>query len=99
MPPAFRPSASWWCARQPGQDLRLDFGGAWRVIGHLTANYASLVDDPDGDPSLLRDHLGMYGYLDDPAMRRQVDGVRSEASEPWCGASKATAWPSPRVSG
>ena len=44
--------------------------------------YASLVSGPDGDPSLLRDHLGMYGYLDDPAMRRQVDGVRSVASEP-----------------
>ncbi len=55
---------------------------AWRVIGHLTPNYASLVSADDGDPSLLRDHLALYGRADDPAMRRQIDGVLSVSSRP-----------------
>jgi type VI secretion system protein ImpG len=56
--------------------------GAWRVIGHLTPNYASLVQDPDGDPALLRDHLALYGRPDDPTMRRQIDGILSVRSKP-----------------
>ncbi len=56
--------------------------GAWRVIGHLTPNYATLVQDPEGDPALLRDHLALYGRPDDPTMRRQIDGVLSVKSKP-----------------
>ncbi|MCB2078761.1 MAG: type VI secretion system baseplate subunit TssF [Novosphingobium sp.] len=48
---------------------------AWRVIGHLTPNYATLVPEDRNDPSLLRDHLALYGRRDDPAMRRQIDGI------------------------
>ena len=55
---------------------------AWRVISHLTPNYASLVDEAEGDPGLLRDHLALYGRSDDPIMRRQIDGVLTVASEP-----------------
>ena len=55
---------------------------AWRVIGHLTPNYASLASSDDGAPSLLRDHLALYGRMDDAGMRRQVDGVLSIRSEP-----------------
>jgi type VI secretion system VasI/ImpG family protein len=54
---------------------------AWRVIGHLTPNYATLVSSDDGDPGLLRDHLALYGRIDDPAMRRQIDGVLAVRSE------------------
>lgn len=55
---------------------------AWRVISHLTPNYASLVDEPDGSPDLLKDHLALYGRPDDPSMRRQIDGILSVTSTP-----------------
>ena len=48
---------------------------AWRVISHLTPNYASLIDAADGAPDLLKDHLALYGRTDDPIMRRQIDGI------------------------
>lgn len=56
--------------------------GAWRVIGHLTPNYASFALDDDDDPSVLRDHLALYGRIDDPTLRRQIDGVLAIRSEP-----------------
>lgn len=56
--------------------------GAWRVIGHLTPNYASLAPEDHDDPSMLRDHLALYGRQDDPVMRRQIDGLLSVRSSP-----------------
>jgi len=53
---------------------------AWRVISHLTPNYASLIDEPDGSPDLLKDQLALYGRPDDPVMRRQIDGILSVTS-------------------
>jgi type VI secretion system protein ImpG len=53
---------------------------AWRVISHLTPNYASLIDEPDGSPDLLKDQLALYGRADDPVMRRQIDGLLSVTS-------------------
>ncbi|MFL5297570.1 MAG: type VI secretion system baseplate subunit TssF [Phenylobacterium sp.] len=55
---------------------------AWRVIAHLTPNYASFASEEDDDPSVLRDHLALYGRIDDPALRRQIDGLLSIRSEP-----------------
>ena len=54
---------------------------AWRIIGHLTPNYASFASEDDDDPSVLRDHLALYGRIDDPALRRQIDGLLSIRSE------------------
>lgn len=54
---------------------------AWRVIGHLTPNYMTLAPEDHDDPSVLRDHLALYGRQDDAAMRRQIDGVLSIRSE------------------
>jgi type VI secretion system protein ImpG len=54
---------------------------AWRVISHLTPNYASLLDEPDGSPDLLKDQLALYGRADDPVMRRQIDGLLSVNSK------------------
>lgn len=48
---------------------------AWRVIGHLTPNYASFVPSTGNDPSQLRDHLALYGRQDEALMRRQIDGI------------------------
>ncbi|MEZ5749066.1 MAG: type VI secretion system baseplate subunit TssF [Caenibius sp.] len=55
--------------------------GAWRVIGHLTPNYATLAPDDD-DPSMLRDHLALYGRREDSGMRRQIDGITGVRSRP-----------------
>ncbi len=51
--------------------------GAWRVIGHLTPNYTSFAGGEDGDPSVLRAHLALYGRVEDAMLRRQVDGLRA----------------------
>ena len=48
---------------------------AWRVIAHLTPNYATLAPEDHDDPSVLRDHLTLYGRQDDPALRKQIDGI------------------------
>jgi len=48
---------------------------AWRVIAHLTPNYATLASEDHDDPSALRDHLALYGQQDEAALRRQIDGV------------------------
>ncbi|WP_419809599.1 type VI secretion system baseplate subunit TssF [Sphingomonas sp.] len=50
---------------------------AWRVIGHLTPNYATLAPEDHDDASVLRDHLALYGQQDDAALRKQIDGVLS----------------------
>ncbi|HEX8365227.1 MAG TPA: type VI secretion system baseplate subunit TssF [Allosphingosinicella sp.] len=55
---------------------------AWRVIGHLTPNYLSLASSGDGDASVLRDHLALYGRQDDAGLRRQIDGILSIGSKP-----------------
>jgi len=55
---------------------------AWRVIAHLTPNYASLVGDQADGPAMLRDHLALYGRNDDAVMRRQVDGILALSSKP-----------------
>ncbi|WP_174278535.1 type VI secretion system baseplate subunit TssF [Sphingomonas bacterium] len=53
---------------------------AWRVIGHLTPNYATLAPEDGDDPAVLRDHLALYGQQDDAALRKQIDGVLSITS-------------------
>lgn len=50
---------------------------AWRVIGHLTPNYATLAPEDGDDPSVLRDHLALYGQQDDASLRKQIDGVQA----------------------
>jgi type VI secretion system protein ImpG len=54
----------------------------WRVIGHLTPNYATLTPTDHDDPSVLRDHLALYGRQDDPVLRRQIDAIQSVNARP-----------------
>jgi len=56
--------------------------GAWRVIAHLSPNFTSFAGDVEGDPAVLRGHLALYGRVEDAALRRQVDGIRSVRSKP-----------------
>jgi type VI secretion system protein ImpG len=53
---------------------------AWRVIGHLTPNYLTLAPEEGSDPQVLRDHIALYGWQDEAALRRQVDGVLAVSS-------------------
>jgi type VI secretion system protein ImpG len=55
---------------------------AWRIVGHLTPNYATLAPEDHDDPSVLRDHLALYGRQDNPALRKQLDGILSIKSKP-----------------
>lgn len=55
---------------------------AWRIIAHLTPNYATLAPEVGNDPSMLRDHLALYGRQEDAAMRRQIDGITAVSSKP-----------------
>jgi len=56
---------------------------AWRLISHLSLNYLSLcnTDDKQG-AAALRELLGLYADLGDPATSKQVNGLRSVASKP-----------------
>ena len=54
----------------------------WRLISHLSLNYLSLTDAADGGgPKALRELLALYGDAGEAVIRRQIDGVRSVASQ------------------
>jgi len=56
---------------------------AWRAVSHLALNYLSLVDQDAGQgAAALRDLLRLYGDARDPAIRKQIDGVKSIAYRP-----------------
>jgi type VI secretion system protein ImpG len=56
---------------------------AWRLISHLTLNYLSITDTGKGDGAAgLRDLLELYGNVMDPAIRKQVDGVKALSTDP-----------------
>ena len=53
------------------------------MISHLSLNYLSLTDATDGGgASALRELLALYGDSGDAVIRRQIEGVRSVASQP-----------------
>jgi type VI secretion system protein ImpG len=55
----------------------------WRLISHLSLNYLSLVDHDDGQgAAALRELLMLYGEMADAPVRKQIEGIRSVASQP-----------------
>jgi type VI secretion system protein ImpG len=51
---------------------------AWRLLSHLSLNYASLLDtDAKEGARAMRDLLGLYCPVDDAASQRMIEGVRS----------------------
>ena len=48
---------------------------AWRVIAHLTPNFAALAEETSSDPSVLRDHLVLYEQDHDALMSSQANGI------------------------
>jgi type VI secretion system protein ImpG len=55
---------------------------AWRTISHLTLNYLSLIDDAEQGAAALRSLLSLYGQAAEPAIRHQIEGVRSVKTRP-----------------
>jgi len=56
---------------------------AWRLLSHLSLNYASLVDGNEGQGAqAMRDLLGLYAPAGDGAAVRQIDGLRSIDTHP-----------------
>jgi type VI secretion system protein ImpG len=56
---------------------------SWRLISHLSLNYLSITDSPDGQGAAsLRELLQLYGDLADPSVQRQIEGVKSISSAP-----------------
>ena len=55
----------------------------WRIISHLSLNYLSLLDSPDGDgATALREILKLYVDRTETQMLRQIAGLRSARSKP-----------------
>lgn len=58
---------------------------AWHLLSHLSLNYLSINDSVENDGAGaegLRELLRLYAVKDDPAIARQIDGVRSISSRP-----------------
>ena len=54
---------------------------SWRLVSHLSLNYLSITDtNEEQGASGLRQLLQLYGDFGSPALRRQIDGVRSISS-------------------
>jgi type VI secretion system protein ImpG len=52
----------------------------WRLISHLTLNYLSLAS---GEGAMaLRELLGLYAFLNEDQVRKEIEGVVSVASKP-----------------
>lgn len=55
----------------------------WRMISHLSLNYLSLLDSPDGEgATALREILKLYVDRSETQMARQIAGLRSAHSKP-----------------
>jgi type VI secretion system protein ImpG len=56
---------------------------SWRLISHLSLNYLSITDGGKAKgAATLRELLGLYSDLADPAVRKQIEGVVSVSSKP-----------------
>jgi type VI secretion system protein ImpG len=65
-----------WSGRSPGET-------SWQLVSQLTLNYLSLVDRPGGEGAeALRQLLQLYAAFAEPAVARQVDGLRAVGSRP-----------------
>lgn len=55
----------------------------WRLISHLSLNYLSLIDsDSEQGAQALRELLTLYSDVAQPAIRKQLSGVKQISSEP-----------------
>jgi type VI secretion system protein ImpG len=55
---------------------------AWRLINHLSLNYLSLLDsDSEKGAAALRELLTLYSDRSDPALLKQIEGIKSIRAE------------------
>ncbi len=57
----------------------------WRLISHLSLNYLSLVNSdqqPAGSANALRELLGLYAFLNENHVRKEIEGLVSVATRP-----------------
>ena len=60
---------------------RCDDDVAWRLASQLSLNYLSIVEAADGQgAAALREILSLYADSADPAIRRQIEGLRQVSS-------------------
>lgn len=60
-----------------------DGAQSWQLISHLSLNYLSLVDADRGKgAAALREIVGLYAGLGDPALAKQLEGLASVSSRP-----------------
>ena len=56
---------------------------AWKLISHLSLNYLSLADADRGTgAAALRELIGLYTPLGEPAIAKQMEGLQSVISRP-----------------
>jgi type VI secretion system protein ImpG len=56
---------------------------SWRLISHLSLNYLSITNAPDGNgATALRELLSLYADIGDVATAKQIEGVKSVTSMP-----------------
>jgi type VI secretion system protein ImpG len=55
---------------------------AWQLISHLSLTYLSITDREGDGADALREMLRLYADQADPAVGRQVEGIRSVESAP-----------------
>ncbi len=55
---------------------------AWRLIGHLSLNYLSLIERDEDGASPLRELLSLYARTSRPEVRKQIEGVRGVQCRP-----------------
>ncbi|HYR29822.1 MAG TPA: type VI secretion system baseplate subunit TssF [Thermoanaerobaculia bacterium] len=66
------------CLKKPTRPIDPPLGGQalWRLVSHLSLNYLSLGGGESGINS-FREILGLYCYSDAPALRQQLQGIRT----------------------
>jgi type VI secretion system protein ImpG len=69
------------CLRKPTASVRVPLGNGviWRLISHLSLNHMSLVSK---GREVLLELLSLYNYRNTSAIRKQINGIVSVASEP-----------------
>lgn len=61
----------------------LDGETHWRLISHLSLNYLSLTDTGEtSGANALRELLGLYAFLDEAHVRKEIEGVIGVSTQP-----------------
>ena len=66
------------CLTRPTPTLRppLRHGTRWRIISHLSLNYLSLVEGPEGADA-LREILALYDFADSPVTQSSIESIEN----------------------